>query len=230
MDVDAVSVALRNYIQTYRAQLAQVPVIQSQLLELGAFILAAEHYRATGYTVTVTNLIRGEFRMKRTSRGRPWRFSWFTVSKGPRTAEIHANISVAGAYGVDSSRYVVDVGVCEQGAVPCEEDKTWVSVENHALRTFVEAKRLTIYPMLLAQFVGIVHEIKPEFLRPTIQNLSETGDFEPTLVTTGPWARSCEEIYRYYPKRGFRLRVIPNLDDTLARLRRGALPRSPFRV
>jgi hypothetical protein len=37
--------------------------------------------------------------------------------------------------------------------------------ENDQLMTFIESKSLTVYPMLLAQFVGIALEIKPAFVR-----------------------------------------------------------------
>jgi len=53
-----------------------------------------------------------------------------------------------GAYGEDKARYVVDVGVCEPGMLPTskKEQKEWLAIDNQFLITFVEAKKLTIYP------------------------------------------------------------------------------------
>jgi len=175
MDTKVVSAALAQYIDTHRTELARVPVIQSQLLELGALVLTAEHYRLNGYLINVSNLVGSKFRVKRTSGGKPWRFSWFTATRGKHCVEIHANLPVAGAYGKDGARYVVDVAVCKPDFLPreLEDQRAWNSADNDSLITFVEAKKLTIYPMLLAQFIGIVHEFNRGFLvaemRPCLQ-------------------------------------------------------------
>jgi hypothetical protein len=233
MDFDAVSRNLTRYINNHHTQLQQVPVIQSQLLELGALVTSVEHYRAQGYSIAPENLRNGDFRLKRSSGGKPWNFSWFLATRGPRSVEIHTNMTSGGAYGEDKARYVVDVGVCEPGTLPTskKEQKEWLAIDNQFLITFVEAKKLTIYPMLLAQFIGIVHEIKPQFLSKDLENteFEAEGHFRPTLVTTGPWARLCEQIYKAYDSRGFRIRVLPNLDLILANLRSDVAPEDPFK-
>lgn len=233
MDFDVVSRNLTRYISNHHTQLQQVPVIQSQLLELGALVTSVEHYRAQGYSIVPANLRDGDFRLKRSSGGKPWNFSWFVATRGSRSVEIHTNMTAGGAYGEDKARYVVDIGVCEPEILPTSkgEQKEWLSIDNRSLITFVEAKKLTIYPMLLAQFIGIVHEIKPQFLEKALEDseFEAEGHFRPTLVTTGPWARLCEQIYKAYDSRGFRIRVIPNLDLVLANLRSDGAPESPFK-
>jgi hypothetical protein len=231
MDTVAVTDAVRRFIVSHRTQLAYVPTIQSQLLELAAFVSAVEHYRLAGYAVTPVNLIRNRFKMKRTSAGYPWRFSWFRATNGLVAYDIHANLPVGGAYRADGARYVVDVAISPAGRVPSAPPRRgeWAALKNRELVTFVEAKRLTIYPMLLAQFLGIVHEIKPSFIRNSRRppGFVQHGHFPPTLVTTGPWAKSCERIYAAYPARGFRVVVVPNLDVVLSTLRSGR-QRSPL--
>jgi hypothetical protein len=157
MDVKAVSAALNRYINAHRTELARVPIIQSQLLELGALVLTAEHYKINGYEIRVSNLVDSKFRVKRTSGGKPWNFSWFVAARGRHRVEIHSNLPVAGFYGKDGARYVVDVAVCKPDFLPIKPDvrRAWRSADNEVLVTFVEAKKLTIYPMLLAQFIGI---------------------------------------------------------------------------
>jgi hypothetical protein len=232
MDIKTVSAALNQYIDSHRTELAQVPVIQSQLLELGALVLTAEHYRIKGYQIQVSNLVASKFRVKRTSGGKPWNFSWFTATRGKHKIEIHANLPVAGFYGKDGAKYVVDVAVCKPDFLPSEagDRRTWTSADNEVLVTFVEAKKLTIYPMLLAQFIGIVHEIQPRFLAGRNAPMFAAGrHFCPTLVTTGPWAKSCAQIYAEFRPRKFRILVVPNLDVVLAGLGSGASLTSPFR-
>jgi hypothetical protein len=230
MDFDAVSSALASYIESHHTQLAFLPVIQSQLLELGALVLSAEHYRINGYKIEAANLIGDNFKIKRTSRGWSWNFSWFRAVRGPHEVEIHTNLPVSGAYGKDGARYVVDIAICKPGVLPVRptKDPNW-SADNAALISFVEAKKLVIYPMLLAQFIGIVHELKPNSLAGRRQaGFSAGKHFNPTLVTTGPWAKSCEPIYQAFADRRYRIRVLPNLDVILADLRYGSITESPF--
>jgi hypothetical protein len=232
MDVKAVSAALNRYINAHRTELARVPIIQSQLLELGALVLTAEHYKINGYEIRVSNLVDSKFRVKRTSGGKPWNFSWFVAARGRHRVEIHSNLPVAGFYGKDGARYVVDVAVCKPDFLPIKPDvrRAWRSADNEVLVTFVEAKKLTIYPMLLAQFIGIVHEVQPRFLAGRNAPMFAAGKhFNPTLVTTGPWAKSCEQIYAEFGPRKFRVTVVPNLDVVLAGLGSGATLTSPFR-
>lgn len=231
MDVKAVSAVLTRYIEDHQSQLARVPVIQSQLLELGALVLAAEHYKISGYRIEASNLIDQKFRVKRTSGGKPWNFSWFTAVRGDEKVEIHANIPIAGSYGKDEAKYVVDVAVCKPDFLPndVESRKAWTSAGNDILITFIEAKKLTIYPMLLAQFIGIVHELQPRFLGGRNQRGFARGKhFGPTLVTTGPWAKSCQKVYMAFASRKFRIVVVPNLDVTLAELGSDSISVSPF--
>jgi hypothetical protein len=221
MELDGVSSALGAYFEAHHADLAYLPVIQSQLLELGALVLSAEHYRLNGYEIKPANLIRDSFKVKRTSAGWPWNFSWFTASCGPRAVEIHSNLPVAGFYGKDGARYVVDIAVTEPEVLPAKptKDPDWAAA-NCALVSFVEAKKLVIYPMLLAQFIGIVHELKPDHLAGALPvDFLDARHFNPTLVTTGRWARSCERIYRAFTERKYRVSVLPNLDIILAGLR-----------
>lgn len=104
--------------------------------------------------------------MKLGSRGYPWNFSWFTCEGRGKTFELHSNLSVYSEYRRDNGVYVVDVGVAKGGVLPRSAPSSgWRAVENQHLVTFAEAKALVIYPMLLAQFIGIVTEITPIFLR-----------------------------------------------------------------
>ena len=184
--------------------------------------MCAEHYRLAGYEVSPNNLQKGVFRVKLGSRGYPWNFSWFECARDGRTVEIHSNLSVYSQYRMDEGVYVVDVGVCKGGVVPRSKtaDK-WYAIENHALVTFAEAKRLVIYPMLLAQFIGIVREITPVFLegsRPT--GFSEAGHFDPALLAVGYLHATARKIAFAYHDRGYLVRVVPNMEAELSRLRR----------
>jgi hypothetical protein len=230
MDADAIEGSLRTYIARHKAEFQELPTIQSQLLELATLVLVAEHYRIAGYVIGAENLKEGRFRVKRTSAGYQWRFSWFRATRGSTEVEIHTNLRVAGAYGKDEGVYVVDVAVCNPNVVPRTDQakKTWVALSNKDLITWVEAKKLVVYPMLLAQFIGIVHELSPACLNgPKSKGFQEGGHFPPALVTTGNFTRGCAQIRAGFADRGFRVAVVRNLDVALAALNKPCVE-SPF--
>lgn len=99
----------------------------------------------------------------------------------------------------------------------------WICVENDSLITFAEVKRLVIYPMLLAQFVGIVHEIKPRFLRPPpLLGFDRYHHLPPALMALGHFSGNAAAIVRAYKGRGILICVAENFDVRIAAHRKGA--------
>lgn len=94
----------------------------------------------------------------------------------------------------------------------------WICAANADLVTFIEAKRLPIYPMLIAQFIGIVHEILPLFMRrsPSAAFASQQH-FLPTLVSIGSYSGNTRSIVSRFRKRRLRIRILENFDIRLAR-------------
>ncbi len=81
--------------------------------------------------------------------------------------------------------------------------------------------------MLLAQFVGIVHEIAPRFLRGRRRGFGPRGHIPPTLVTLGGLSGTSTAIIRGFAARGFQLNIAPNYDVRLA-MARADHKRSPM--
>ena len=142
-------------------------------------MLTSEHYRLTGSSVNIENGKNGFFSVKLSARGNPYNFSWFTCTRSDAAFEIHANLAVGGAHK-DKAVYVVDVAVVKPNKIPRAKGNTpWVCLDNANLVTFVEVKKLVVYPMLLAQFIGIVHEIKPSSSWVLRTALRSTATFAP---------------------------------------------------
>lgn len=98
----------------------------------------------------------------------------------------------------------------------------WTCVENHFLVTFLEAKRLHIYPMLIAHFIGIVHEVLPHFLSGAEDpDFVTQGHFPPTLVTLGSYSGNSRAIVEAFAGRNIHLGVAPGFDVRLSRLADG---------
>lgn len=219
MNLEAIKSGLIKFIERHRIAFNFLSSRHSQILELAALAATTYHYRVRGYAIHAENTNKGTFRLKATAKGEPSSFSWFVAERSSDVFEIHANLPVVGAYGSDRGVYVVDVGVTRSGWTP--DPDACEAVRNEYLVTFVEAKALVVYPMLLAQFVGIVHEIKPTFLgerRP--RGFVRAGHVDPTLVSLGYLNGIAESIYNAYPKRGYKIRVIPHFDVVVSVCRR----------
>lgn len=138
------------------------------------------------------------------------------------------NLLVRGAR--DEGIYCVDVGIVEAGVVPekVASKGKWICVPNKSLVSFAEVKRLTVYPMLLAQFVGIVHEIRPEFLTtPVPMGFGRYLHLPPTLIALGHFSGNSRVIVDAYPGRSVTMCIAEDFDVRLALHRRGST-RSPL--
>lgn len=232
MNVTAIKNQLRRFIKRYNTQFDNMGKRQSQLLELSALVIATQHYRKSGYQIVAKNLRAGEFRVKTGAPGKPFNFSWFEAKKNDDVIiEIHANFPIKSYYTLDNGIYVVDVGVIKAGHLPQtkRDKKDWKAMENDKLLTFIEAKKLVIYPMLLAQFIGIVHEIKPNFLGGRRPNgFLRDHHFDPALVSVGYVHGTSASIIDGYDRRGFKINIVPNFDVEVAKLRGDSSYQSPL--
>lgn len=229
MDIDKIKGELKLFIKQYKSSFDNMGKRESQLLEVGALVMAAEHYKRKGYKVTPQNISNGQFRVKTGAKGHPANFSWFEIEKNGHKFEIHSNISVHSHYTDDGGVYVVDVGVVKSGLIPEKNDKKWVAISNKDLITFMEVKKLVIYPMLMAQFLGIVHEIKPDFLyRKRPNGFLKNEHFDPALVSIGYLHGTSQKIRSGFEKRGYKLTIVPAFDTKIAKLRGSHLTESPL--
>jgi hypothetical protein len=230
MEIATVVASLRGFIRGHKTEFEALSSQGSHLLEIAGLVVASEHYGRNGYTTRVDNLFSGRFRVKTGSRGYPHNFSWFVCERDSQKFEIHSNLAVRGHYGKDDGIYVVDVGVIKSGAIgTLTEWRKNNSVLNENVETFLEAKKLVVYPMLIAQFIGIVHEIKPDFLagkRPW--GFVANNHFDPSLISIGHFHGTSASICSGLRKRRFWIGVLPHFDLSLAQLRADPLAPSPL--
>lgn len=218
---DAIAGLLADFTREYSLVFIGLGHRQSQILELCAVVAVQDHYRSLDYDVAVRHPDGGrDFVVKTSTRGHPSRYSRIVVTKDGDVAEIHMNLLVRGAH--DEGIYCVDVAIVEPGVVPGPTDhkSKWECLANEALISFAEVKRLAIYPMLLAQFVGIVHELKPEFLSGQRRLLQDTH-LAPTLIVLGHFSGNSRHIVQTYAKRGFRVQIAEGIDLRIAAYRAG---------
>jgi len=229
MNVDAVMKSIKNFLKKNRQTFSAISSNQSKALELAVTVGVSEHYRSNGYTIHVVNPKKtpGTFVVKTSTRGHPWHFTHLNFELDGQVFEAHMNLMVKSAH--DEGRYCVDFGLTKVGSVPYKPRKRgWEAAKNSDLITFAEVKKLVVYPMLLAQFIGIVHEIKPCFIDgKTPRGFLKNKHLFPALASLGNFSGNSSKIVEAYKTRNIRIAVAENFDVRLARVR-GNYQQSPF--
>lgn len=227
MKIAAVKSALIAFAKAHKQSLGRLAGRQSQILELGAFVGTAQHFKAAGFSLAFHSKKGNRFRLKTGTRGHPSDYSRVVCQRNDLCWELHSNVSARGAH--DSGIYCVDVGIVRPGAIPfTRPSEKWTAIDNGQLVSFVEVKRLVVYPMLLAQFLGIVHELRPEFLRkPSPVGFGPNDVIPPTLAALGGYSSNSTDIVAGFGTRGYSFLVAPMFDFRLAHCRKSP-HESPF--
>jgi hypothetical protein len=240
LDFDRISRQVADFLSRHKSSLYEIVKQNTNVFETFCFVLFVQYYETVGYKLEPKNLLDGKFRFKYSTRGYPWNYSYFAVSshesKGGKTHdlfEIRHNQQVSGAWievgegvGEDPPMFALDISVIEAGSLPQlkqgqkrKKENYWV--DNANLITFAEAKKLTAYPMLLAQFLGIVHEVKPNFLKLGQKDIHD-GHSEPhpppVLFTSSHLSLGTERVLQSFEARDMRMIVIENVTSVPGRI------------
>jgi hypothetical protein len=246
---DRLTRQVSDFLTRHKAAIYEISRHNTHLFEAVCFVIFARYYEEIGYQLRPENLLEGKFRFRWTTNGYPWNYSYFAVlspklenEESSTLFEIHHNQKVTGAWvevekqdeGEIPPMFAVDIAVAEAGSLPKlpqghkHTDETYW-IENSRLLTFAEAKKLTAYPMLLAQFLGIVHEIKLEFLHVGKRELSqafwEQKHLPPTLLTADHLTSGTRQVLKSFHKRELMIRIVENVialsEEMLLRQLRG---------
>lgn len=218
MDLSEIQKAIRRVIKKHYSVLQELGAKQSSLLELAALTGFVEHYKSQGSSALLVNGEgKRQFAIKMSTKGDPWNFSKFLIEGEHEPVEVHMNLKVRSAH--DMGIYCVDIGVVNALKIPRIKIKSrkWECADNEDLVTFGEAKKLVIYPMLLAQFIGIVHELHPRCIDgfcPTIPHPA------PVLIALGNFSANANVVVTNYSQRNIHVTIAENYDIRLARVRR----------
>jgi len=174
--------ALRNQIEGFLmghgAKLAQEAKRTSMYFELAAYNDLVKYYEANGYSVRAENL-RGatsDFVYALSPNAKAAKCSYFSAAKKYNNGVVHGfeirhNLRVRSAHDneifVAPDYVVIDKEALQSTRFPNyyngKVDYVFVAAEH--VRTFAETKHYMPSPELVLNFVGIVNEIKPAFMR-----------------------------------------------------------------
>lgn len=231
--VDKIKDRIAGFLTAHRSETDEIASKLSNIFEAYCYVLFVLHYEKEGLSPKAENLTPDNvFKFRFSTGGHPWNFSYFSIK--PREDsdevlfEVRHNQKVVGYFAdiksdtqEEPGLFALDVAVIKPGGLPClpmgtkrSDEQTYVV--NADLITFGEAKKLVAYPMLLASFYGIVHELRPEFL----ENSAAPEGFEsqphpfPVLFTSDFLTKGTQNILRSFEDRQLRITVVENVNGS----------------
>lgn len=171
------------FLSTHGATLAQEAKRTSSFFELAAYNDLVKFYEVKGYVVTPKNLKGSgkDFIYALSPNAKPENCSYFMAKKKYKNGEIFRfeirhNVRVQSAH--DDEIYITpDYVVIEKGSLESIKLKRyyngkaeyWFVTPDNVL-TFAETKHYAPSPELVLNFVGVVNEIKPDFIAKKFPN------------------------------------------------------------
>lgn len=169
---------IERFLAGHGATLAQEAKRTSMFFELAAYNDLVQYYETNGYEVKPKNL-RGnpsDFIYALSPNAKPAKCSYFSASKKYNKGVVHEfeirhNVRVRSAHDTEifvaPDYVVIDKGALQATRFPHHYNGKvdYVFVAARHVRTFAETKHYMPSPELVLNFVGIVNEIKPAFIR-----------------------------------------------------------------
>lgn len=138
-----------------------------------AYVLASviEWYRRSGWVIKFemprNSNGRQYFKLKFSTRGAPKKYTYIVCEKENEVLQIHHQLRVETKWHARNKRY--NANICCDVAVIKQTDisgySTDAAVSNKDLVSFAEAKHMSAFAELVANFIGMVHELKPDRLK-----------------------------------------------------------------
>lgn len=161
---------LSEFFEVNKAPLAIFGSTVNQTFEAFVFASVAAWYRERGWQVELVHPAGHDnqsLRLKFSTRGRPSNFSFIRCTKNNQAIQIRHQIRLSTKHHKEKNRYpaniVADVAVIQD--IDTANYSTDHAVPNNQIISFGEAKHMSAFAELVANFLGLVHEIQPDRLR-----------------------------------------------------------------
>lgn len=164
----------------------------SDFFEMSCFNYIVHFYELNAFELEVKNLQSGKYRYKCTTSGIQSNFSHFEASIEigliKRQFEIQHNLAVQSSQ--DRSIFtspdisVINVGKVKNTKEYYDTKTTFSYVENNDLMTFCEVKQFNPFPELLFNFIGVLNELKKDYMTNEGENLIPIH-IAPSLMISG---------------------------------------------
>lgn len=169
----------------------------SSLVEISVYNSIVQFYRNRDYTVTGENLgPKKSFRYKLTANGLADNYSYFVAKKGRVQVHILHNVRLQSAHD-DHLYFTADVVVTNENGATTQRLKSGRRhsfVANGHIITFVEVKHLNPFPEVLFNFMGLVLEFMPGFVKGHYEIKQGGYRLCPIIAFTGAGSEHTEKI------------------------------------
>lgn len=186
----------------------------NQTFEAFVFASLANWYSQNGWVVEFINSdpTTKYVKLKFSTRGRPSNYTYALCSKGEKKIQIRHGLRVATKYHrneqIKPANVVLDVAVIED--VDLSNHKTNDHTDHTHLITFGEAKHMSAFAELVANFIGLAHEMTPDRInqiRPYIGPVPNSEHPSPFLYVSGYLLLTAQGIVETIRYRGYDLDI-----------------------
>lgn len=200
---------LADFSNKYKMILAEHAKRISDYFEMTCYSLVIRYYEKKGYELTVQNLQAGKFKFKCSPTGLLKNFSYFKAIKvdvfgGEEIVYIYHNATAQSAF--DDRVFTTPDIVVSKTNLPSETkdyyttNKVLSYIPNEELISFCEAKHLLPFPELMVNFIGTVHELKPDCLSDDVEH-KKSDHIAPSLMMSGTFSKPTMRIQDSFEKR-----------------------------
>ena len=182
---------LNNFFSDQKNETNDFGRTVNQTFEAHILAKTIKWYKTNGWRVEIKNPIINKkevFKLKFNTRGKPSNYSYIVCSKGQRKRQIRHGLRVQTRtnkrINFSSANIVCDIAVMED--LDIDYYSTDTALPNENLIAFGEVKHMSAFAELIAGFIGMVHELKPEKLkRLRIKNWNRTDEISCFLYVSG---------------------------------------------
>lgn len=200
---------LKDFFENQKATISNFGTTVNQTFEANVFANVIKWYRKNGWTVNIISPIkngRPTFILKFNTRGAPVNYSYAICSKGINNCQIrHGLRTHTKSYDINNSKsanIVCDIIVMEDKDI--DHYTTSSALPNEQLIAFGEVKHMSAFAELVASFIGLAHELKPECLKPIRKrNWKRTDKISCFLYVSGMLYNTAKGIVETIEKRKY---------------------------
>lgn len=200
---------LTDFSNKYKVLLADHAKRISDYFEMTCYNLIIRYYDKKGYELTVQNLRGGKFKFKCSPTGLLKNFSYFKAAKVVEQGNedvvfIYHNATTQSAF--DDKVFTTPDIVVSKTDKPAETKdyystkKALSYIPKEHLVSFCEAKNLTPFPELMVNFIGTVHELKPDCVSGD-EDRGASDHIAPSLMMSGTFGKPTRRIQESFEKR-----------------------------
>lgn len=161
---------LKLFFSNEKTSLFTFGNVINQVFEAYTFASTIKWYQKSGWSVDIISpIVKGKkvFRLKFSTKGAPNNYSYALCIKGEKRCQIRHQLRVSTRSYNTKNKYRANI--CCDIAIIEDIDLSFyfsdASVPNDSLISFGEVKHMSAYAELVAGFVGMVYELKPQKLK-----------------------------------------------------------------